>query len=769
MEDFNGAIEMAPREADFYKRRAQALGALGRISAALDDLCKAKEYSSDPVSAAESLGDAARMRLKQRDYRQAERDVREALKRNPQATALLPLLASCQVSQGDLQDGVATYSALLEAGYKEIDAIINLGMALKELCKEAEAAAMLRKAAEVGRGTIAEVNARRLLAQMMQGLGDHLGAVRELDAGLAVATVEAQRVEIRFLRGACYHAVGLHRHAVEDYQRTLEACPKGLSADAVAFMCIAFYQKEMALWGRAHLDEPVETVCLDADLHPEFKELWCKKTPPGPDFVAMYRTIMQPQRPNWTALRRKPPPAAESVAALTFAADALGAQVQYHHQGFLPNKRQRRMAGFAAIEYAQLLLAAAAARREKRPPLQIPDVGASVCARGRSDVGGGGRGGPGSHPLGWRDAMEVLVKWRQVAEPNDQVLWVDLLTEREFSSGFGSHTPLFTGQTKCVRYYMNFNRALEVAKRVALTQGEMYDAENCAIPIQGNTAAALASARTAEEFWTVIGKDSWVVVPIESITRPGHRMEGTRLTVVNLAQRLRQQQLKLKLQQQQQQQQSSISSNGNGHSISNGTTNAEMPNGNGSNEKEKQRCSDGVVDDEKEEEFMEPPSFEFSIRTPVTPARWLDFDEELAGVFDTLLQALADDDKPAVADSALRFAYYWYTFMPLARGSALCGYVSLLGVFLAAGMPIRSLIPESYQTDWEAILESSPDAFLEAVGGWLLPPEVSGRKEGEEMPAWPCKSAEELPLVKRVLATMRERLEALNGPEGPRI
>jgi hypothetical protein len=27
-----------------------------------------------------------------------------------------------------------------------------------------------------------------------------------------------------------------------------------------------------------------------------------------------------------------------------------------------------------------------------------------------------------------------------------QVIWVDLLTEREFSAGFGSHTPMFTGQ-----------------------------------------------------------------------------------------------------------------------------------------------------------------------------------------------------------------------------------------------------------------------------------------------------------------------------------
>lgn len=47
-----------------------------------------------------------------------------------------------------------------------------------------------------------------------------------------------------------------------------------------------------------------------------------------------------------------------------------------------------------------------------------------------------------------------------------QVIWVDLLTEEEFTAGFGSHTPMFTGQTKCVRYYMNFQLALGLLKEV---------------------------------------------------------------------------------------------------------------------------------------------------------------------------------------------------------------------------------------------------------------------------------------------------------------
>jgi hypothetical protein len=49
-----------------------------------------------------------------------------------------------------------------------------------------------------------------------------------------------------------------------------------------------------------------------------------------------------------------------------------------------------------------------------------------------------------------------------------QVLWVDLLTRREFEAGFGSHTPIFSGQTRCVRYHMNFERGLALFKEVLL-------------------------------------------------------------------------------------------------------------------------------------------------------------------------------------------------------------------------------------------------------------------------------------------------------------
>ena len=54
-------------------------------------------------------------------------------------------------------------------------------------------------------------------------------------------------------------------------------------------------------------------------------------------------------------------------------------------------------------------------------------------------------------------------------------------------------------------------------------------------------------------------------------------------------------------------------------------------------------------------------------------------------------------DQTRAAPLILTYAYYWYNFMPLARGTAACGYATLLSLFWAAGMPVTASIPKDYQ------------------------------------------------------------------------
>ena len=68
--------------------------------------------------------------------------------------------------------------------------------------------------------------------------------------------------------------------------------------------------------------------------------------------------------------------------------------------------------------------------------------------------------------------------------------------------------------------------------------------------------------------------------------------------------------------------------------------------------------------------------------------------QEFEHLWIVLLDAFSSGDKPRIAHAALTYVYYWYNFMPLARGTAVTGYITLLAVFLAADMPITSFIPK---------------------------------------------------------------------------
>ena len=165
--------------------------------------------------------------------------------------------------------------------------------------------------------------------------------------------------------------------------------------------------------------------------------------------------------------------------------------------------------------------------------------------------------------------------------------------------------------------------------------------------------------------------------------------------------------------------------------------------------------------------------------------------------------------------------------MPLARGSAAVGYMTLLAIFMAADMPINARIPtvdfsllsfhplpcvcastvvtavelgiwqpwlrpmlhlvnfqysllfsgadecvlvQSYQPDWEAILSRSPQDFIASVSKWLYPAAAHALtvvSSGDTGPS--ALPLDELPVVGDILGTLRARLEALNGPEAPQI
>ena len=154
--------------------------------------------------------------------------------------------------------------------------------------------------------------------------------------------------------------------------------------------------------------------------------------------------------------------------------------------------------------------------------------------------------------------------------------------------------------------------------------------------------------------------------------------------------------------------------------------------------------------------------------------------------------------------------------MPLARGTAACGYTAILSLFWAASMPVTASIPKDYQVDWEAILNQHPDAFVESVSKWIYPSEARGGMMGSTSAKQPSQqviitayydgscmwsvcfsvqtrrglsvasmmimsdetfnsppqmfpSVDTLSPISDVLHTLRNRIEALNGESSKRL
>jgi hypothetical protein len=216
------------------------------------------------------------------------------------------------------------------------------------------------------------------------------------------------------------------------------------------------------------------------------------------------------------------------------------------------------------------------------------------------------------------------------------------------------------GQAQVVRYYPNFDRAFKIVKDLIHESGYVNDAANHPVNMKDPAKMkAVDSAKDLSELFKLVGRDFWVVTPCNSTHEKGKDLDGTRLTL------------------------------------------------------------------QKQGTY----GYDFSIRTPGTPSRWADYDAEMAAAWQALCDAYCNkaygslelSELENVRDCVLRLSFYWYNFMPLARGTAVVGYITLLGLFLAANMKVTSSIPKNLQLDWEAILAPSLLTFNEAVRPWLYP------------------------------------------------
>lgn len=90
--------------------------------------------------------------------------------------------------------------------------------------------------------------------------------------------------------------------------------------------------------------------------------------------------------------------------------------------------------------------------------------------------------------------------------------------------------------------------------------------------------------------------------------------------------------------------------------------------------------------------------------------------------------------------------------MPLSRGTAAVGLMTIFGLFLALDIEITKQIPEDMQVDWEGILQPTTQDFIATAGEkWALP----ARK-------FDAVDVLKLPLVSQNIVTVKDLIETLN-------
>ncbi|EPS60222.1 hypothetical protein M569_14582, partial [Genlisea aurea] len=512
---------------------------------------------------------------------------------------------------------------------------------------------------------------------LLQGMGEHRNAIKEISIGL---TIESSNIESLYLRASCYHAIGEFKEAVKDYDAALDL--ELDSMEKFTIQCMAFYQKEIALYTASKFNSEFSWFNLDGDIDPLFKEYWFKKLHPKVVCEKVYR--QPPLRDSFRKgkLKKLDFTLTKQKAAILQAADSIGKKIQYSCSGFLPNKRQYRMAGLAAIEIAQRIVkvwrslqnewkgstkgaAKNAKKIRRKEKLKSPshNRGGAGCSTSSysetsTSLSFTEDRSYGRPSLAWESVYSLAIKWRQISDPRDPVFWVNKLSE-DCTSGFGSHTPLVLGHSKIVRFFPNFKRVFNVVKETVKENKYLHDMKDNIIYLQDSKIQEIMNAESCLDLYKAVGQEFWLATWCDTTSVDARRLEGIRISLVKA----------------------------------------------------------GEV------------GYDFSIGAPFSPSRWADFAMEMTSSWEAICEAVCGENFGStdfdalenVREGILRMTYYWYNLMPLTRGGGMIGLIVLLGLLLACNMEFSGEIPQGVQPDWEAILNRDPNSFVSSVKTWLYP------------------------------------------------
>ncbi|KAG9160326.1 hypothetical protein Leryth_022656 [Lithospermum erythrorhizon] len=438
--DFTKAIETNPAAGEAWKRRGQARAALGEFPEAIADLTEGLKFEQN---ASDILHERGIVNFKYKDFKAAVEDLSTCVKLDKYNKSALTYLGLALSPLGEYKRAEEAHLKSVGVDQNFIEAWAHLAQFYQDLADTEKALKTLEKLLQIDGRFVKAYHQRGLI---LHGTGDHRNAIKELSTGLRI---DSSNVECLYLRASCYHATGEYKEAVKDYDAALDM--ELDSVDKFVLQCLAFYQKEIALYTASKLNSEFCWFDIDGDIDSLFKEYWCKMLHPKDVCEKVYR--QPPLRDSLRKGKHKKHDFAlnKQRAALLQVADSIGKKIQYQCPGFFANRRQHRMAGLAAIEIAQkvskfwrsLLVESKHStkgaskygkkirRKEKTNPPSYNRGGAG-CSTSTSPETSSSYSSlddrlSGRYTMSWHDVYSMAVRWRQISEPCDPVVWVNKL------------------------------------------------------------------------------------------------------------------------------------------------------------------------------------------------------------------------------------------------------------------------------------------------------------------------------------------------------
>jgi tetratricopeptide (TPR) repeat protein len=281
--DLNRYLELAEWDCDALVLRGKLLWRLGMVDKSNRDMAAAREldpqhpeverFQVSVRSEAASENESAGRLMAQGDFSHALKQLRAALRQQPDSARLGALAASCARRLGDLDGAEALIlvaqrgleAGIAAAGLAHNSSTANNGGASKRL------AALRRDADEVAREHALVLNDR--VAQLLAGRaeGDTEDAARALRA-ISLALAMCPRLGVLYMhRGDCHRVRGEWAASLADYREALRLEPDDRPAIA-ARLAVTRYNMALDAFNHHRVHEAEEHIAESVRLEPRVAE-----------------------------------------------------------------------------------------------------------------------------------------------------------------------------------------------------------------------------------------------------------------------------------------------------------------------------------------------------------------------------------------------------------------------------------------------------------------------------------------------------------------